>query len=293
MPGGRPLRVALPVEVDLRRVDEDTLVRLFRGREADGRINAKLMYRTAWLHLADRIRAGIEPAPERNLRSMWYDLGRRLGRLTPADEERAYGAFVIALSDLVLAGHLGYALFDLTDENWELRRIGASHPHVIVFCEKAPQFRLLRRVHLALGVSIQALRGQPSVLTSSHLVAQVRKAQGRDRRPVQLVGLTDHDPWGWQIGATFQSQLEQLGLPVAHRVAVFTPELFTDAEIAENVFPITPGSRAIETLAQRWLDAGGGVAGALMGLAVEALPSERLGQVVGAETQAAIRRLGP
>ena len=292
MPTDAPVVLDLPLSMELLTTSRETLRHLFRKRRrGSGRsdINGQLLFRTAVYHLARRVEAGLEPAPRRNVRGLWYTLGRPLLVTSGAEFSDPFNLFVSSLTSLVREhGLLDYATLDVTDENWENRRIGARHPGVILFSEQAGQIRLLREVHATLGVSIQALRGNPSAVTSSYVARHTRETLGATG-PIELVGLVDFDPFGYQIARSFLKHLEGFGLTDLELTLVLHPAMFTDAERAMHAVPVSTGPPHAG-LGERWLAATGGVDGQLLGLSAGSLGWERTLAATLRATEAAIRR---
>lgn len=287
MPSESPASVPLPLSVDLLDLEPAVLRRLCEHAE---RFSAALLFRTAWMHLAERIRAGLQPPPRWNLRSSWYRWGRPLAEHTEIESDSAYAIFTSALAELVLERRkVDYALFDMTDDNWEFRRVGRASPSVILFCEKAGHFRLLRRIHADFDVTVQALRGQPKAVTSEYLVRHSQSALA-EGAAVRLVGLVDYDPAGATIARSFQRQLGQLGLAVESSTSVFGPGLFSAQELETLSHEPSVAGRSASTKARRWLEATGGIGGQLRGISVGVLPPQRLESAV---REAIVRALGP
>lgn len=245
MPADPPV-LELPLSVDLLTMDRAVLGRLFRVERRgprEGEISPRLLFGTALYHLARRVEAGLEPPPRTNVRGLWYTVGRPLVVATGAELLDPYASFVRALTALVTEHRLiDYASLDVTDENWENRRIGGSYPGVVVFGEKEGQIRLLRAIHAEFGVSVQALRGMPSATTSSYLASHVGSAL-EVPAPVELVGVTDYDPRGHLIARAFRAQLAGFGLVVSGLHLVVGPELFTERELGTHAVEVPESPR--------------------------------------------------
>ena len=165
-----------------------------------------------------------------------------------------------------------------------------AHPDVIVYCEKAGHFRVLGRIHQALDVTVQALRGRARTVTQSYLAQHTREAVGErrlQRRGVHLVGLVDYDPFGYDIARGFREKLQALGVRVRAETVLPTLADFSEREIATHAVPLHL-TRSQRGLGERWLAAGGGVDGEWVGIGIEALPVERLYELALAATRAAL-----
>jgi hypothetical protein len=165
-----------------------------------------------------------------------------------------------------------YADFDFTDENWENRRIGAEHPQVLVFAEKTGWIRFLTDLHRELGVSVLALGGAPSALTSEYTATHLRAALPR-LRAVRLIGIVDYDPSGDIIAQAFQNQLAKVGLGRTTLATVLHPRHYAPAEVAVARYPLSKRRR---TIVAKWMQKTGGIGGEAFGLESESLPPERM-----------------
>ena len=179
-----------------------------------------------------------------------------------------------------------YADFGFVDDNWENRRIGGGRPQLIVFAEKAGWMRLLRRLHERHDVTVLALGGKPSLLTSEYTARHVRAAMTAAglAGPVSLVGLVDWDPDGAIIAHAFAEQLAIFGVEVAQSELLIRPEHFSPEALQLLSRPTRPSASG-----QRWLRAGGGLDGQLAVLSAEAMPTERAEALVAQ----AVARVAP
>jgi hypothetical protein len=190
-----------------------------------------------------------------------------------------YDVLTSAFSDLVLERKLfRYADFDFSDEHWENRRIGTRHPHILVFSEKTGWFRFLRELHEDQGVSVLALGGAPSALTSEYTAAQLLAALPR-QRTVHLIGIVDYDPFGDVIAEAFRNQLAQSGLRRLTLQTLVSPEPYSASELAVMRYPL---SKRYRTLLSRWMAKTGGIHGEPFGLESESMPLERVTPLVKA-----------
>ena len=161
--------------------------------------------------------------------------------------------------------------FDFTDEGWEQRRLGTTRPDVLVFAEKTGWIRLLRRWHERWGVSILALGGFPSALTSEYTATHLAPLIGE--KTVQLIGIVDFDPSGSLIASSFRGQLEASGLKVSEPRLLIEPKHYKDEELRMFAYPLPQSQK---TKLSNWLEETGGIKGEAMGLESESLPIERL-----------------
>ncbi len=288
MPAPTPPDDITPFLTDPRRLPAANLRAAFQSQR--GRLVVARLVRSLIWHARSAIVQGHEPPVDGNIRTLWYRFIKPVvAKLPEATEARLdpYRVMVRELSQMVVDRRLfDYADMGFVDENWENRRIGAGRPHVIVFAEKTGWIRFLRRVHVDWDVTVQALGGQPSALSSEYTARHVREAletAGYDG-PVHLVGLVDWDPAGASLAAAYGAQLRAFGLAVGSTEIVVRPELL-DPEARAALSRELPD----RTLTRRWLADGGGVDGLARGLSAEAVPAA----VVKAQVAAAVGRLAP
>lgn len=223
-----------------------------------------------------KIKVGEEPEIVGNIRTFWYSHVKivisklpqsHLGKTDPYDlMTRLFTEMVLDL------GLFRYADFSFTDENWENRRIGTTQPATLLFSEKRGWVRYLRRKHEQYGVSILALGGFPSALTSEYTALAIQKVLEPGQK-VRLVGIVDYDPSGYQIAASFRDQLERSGLAIESLETMIDPRHYTQRELDLYVYHL---SLKQKTKVEKWIQATGGVDGDPYGLESESFPLKRL-----------------
>ncbi len=211
----------------------------------------------------ERITTGDEPGVGGNLRTFWYRFVKpTLAHIDDDDALKSdpYDRMLWVFGQMVMDWKLfKYADFDLADENWQNRHIGTKHPHIFVFAEKTGWSRWLRSVHKSLGVSVLALGGAPSALTSEFTVSQLEEALGGLEREVHLIGVVDFDPAGDMIASSFREQLGAAGLKKTSLRTLLHPRDYTARELAMFKVPLP---RRQATKNKRWVEMTGGVGGA-------------------------------
>ena len=286
MPAADPRRLArlgiTEHATDLRTWTPTAIVEAYGSRRSGRLVLTRLVRDLLW-QVHQRIASGREPPVRGNIRTLWYRWLKPILARQPSWRSRldkAWQQFIDTFSQLVLDERLfDYADFGLADGNWESRRIGRRRPQVLVFAEKQGWMRFLRQVHADLGVSVLALGGAPSALTSEYTARHLRRAMAQGATgadpAIHLVAIMDHDPSGAAIARAFQAQLETFGLVCASVVQVISPTHFEAEELATLAIPLRDGREV-----QAWLADGGGVGGDRLGLAAEAMPWERARRVV-------------
>lgn len=269
------------LEQDIRGLRRSEIKRYFGSSTSNRIILSKLIKSVIW-QAYTRIKDGTESPITGNLRTFWYRWLKPALAKVPKKylgKTDLYDAMSELFMEMVLALRLfSYKDFDFTDENWENRRIGEKQPEILVFAEKRGWIRILQRFHREHGVSILALGGFPSALTSQYTALELKKALG-EGQAVRLIGLVDYDPSGALIASSFRKQLELSGLEVSELVTLIEPRHYSDEELALFKFPLP---RSQKTKTEAWLEETGGVDGGRYGLESESMPVERLQELVKA-----------
>jgi hypothetical protein len=266
-------------DIDIRRMAHDELVKNFAA-ESSGRILLTQPIKNVIWQAYERISEGKSPPIMGNIRTFWYLWVKPV--LAHIEDNAAaktdpYDVMIRLFAEMVLDLKLfRYSDFDFTDENWENRRVGSTRPEVLVFAEKSGWIRFLRELHEELGVSILALGGAPSALTSEYTARDIKTALKGDLT-IRLIGIVDYDPSGHIIAAAFKDQLAATGLPNSSLTTVINPSHYTEEEIQIFKFPLP---KKEPTKLQQWLKRTGGIDGKPYGLESESMPRERLRELI-------------
>ena len=175
-------------------------------------------------------------------------------------------AFTEMIMDLRL---FNYSDFGFTDENWENRRIGEKHPEIIVFSEKRGWFRFLRQIHKEFDVSVLALGGIPSALTSEYTATHIKNKLKNPKQNILLIGIVDYDPSGYIISHSFQKQLSVFGLNRSDLITIVNPKHYTQQKIDMFKFQLPKRQK---TKTKKWMTKTNGINGELYGLESESMP---------------------
>lgn len=267
------------IEKDIRTMTRAELGKYFAAKSSGRILIAKLIKNIIW-QAHEFISAGKEPPIKGNIRTFWYGWVKpvlaRVGGALEAKKD-PYDVLTFLFAEMVLEQKLfRYADFDFTDENWENRRIGTTRPEVLVFSEKRGWIRFLRELHEEFGVSVLALAGAPSALTSEYTARHIGAVLS-DKNPIRMIGIVDYDPSGDIIANAFRAQLRAVGLPTSELTTVIDPKHYTKEEIKIARFPLSKKER---TKLKKWLEKTGGIDGQAFGLESESMPLERLKGIV-------------
>lgn len=262
---------------DLRTMTAQQLRAEFAA-SSSGRILVKELCRNVVYQAYSWIQKGKAPAIDGNLRSLFYQwlkpvlskLAKMLSRTKTDPYDEMLNAMEFFVVDLKL---FRYEDFGLVDERWENRFFSDGRkPNVLVFAEKNGFVKFLQEVSRKFGVHAVALGGSPSHLSTEFLVSQLRK-KFTSFEPLVLYGITDYDPSGADIAASFREQLERQGVEVASMRQLVEPKAFLAEELTTFRFPVPSKYPA---RVQRWLNDGGGLGGQAFGLEADSIPKHRL-----------------
>jgi len=273
--------MTLKLNKDMRLMNRDELAFHFAARGSK-RIKLQPLMRAAILQVHARIQAGDEDPVWGNIRTVWYRYIKPiLSHMHDDDVLKSdpYKIMTRAFADLVKKGDVRYMDFGLVDENWENRRIGDRHPHIIVFSEKAGWIYFLRQMHQKHSVTTLALGGLPSALTSEYTADHILKALDPNRvdQPVRLIGIVDWDPAGDVVARSFQQQLARSGLQNTTLETVIHPRHYSDRDLDMFKFALP---RRTPTRNRDWMAKTGGVRGEEAGLEAESMPLRTVAHLV-------------
>lgn len=266
-----------------RIVEFDRDIRTFSKRmlrkhfsSASGRIILTRVIKSIIWQIYRRIKEGKEAKIIGNIRTFWYRYVKVVIMKIPKKDigkTDPYDIMTRLFSEMVFELKLfRYRDFDFSDENWENRRIGTCYPEVLVFAEKRGWIRYLRDFHERYGVSILALGGFPSSLTSEYTSLDIQKITGKSAK-IRLIGIVDFDPSGALIAKSFRGQLEQSGLKVDSLELLIEPKYYTAEELALYRYRLPKKQR---TKLSNWLEDTGGIEGEAYGLESESMPIKKL-----------------
>lgn len=260
---------------DLRTLTRAQLAKYFAA-ESSGRILLTALIKNIIWQAYELIQAGKEPPIGGNIRTFWYLWVKPvLAHIHDDDRSKTdpYNVMIKLFAEMVLDLKLfHYSDFDFSDENWENRRIGTSRLNILVFAEKSGWMRFLRQIHTDFGVSVIALGGMPSALTSEYTARDIN-AKLIDPKPVHLIGIVDYDPSGDIIANSFKEQLSETGLSSASLSTLIHPSYYSEDELALFRFPLPKKDK---TKLNQWLAKTGGIDGKAFGLESESMHPKKL-----------------
>jgi hypothetical protein len=141
--------------------------------------------------------------------------------------------------------------------------------------------KLLREFHKNYSVTVTALGGQPSLLSTEYTAVHIAEKVSLTE-PFHLLSIVDYDPSGAIITQTFLDQLHCQGVLDIHLLNLITLENYTAQEIEIYKYPLST-SKWAKTINEKWIKEGGGINGEMYGLEADSMPRSRLRSLVKKE----------
>jgi len=137
------------------------------------------------------------------------------------------------------------------DDKEAHRRVGGN-ANIVLFSEKIGHQALLSEIRDKYNVSILALGGQPSVLTSEYFVDTLKKQGVNLQRSFYLFSIVDYDTSGWIIRNAFLDNLKFYGISHSRVIDLVHPDMLTPEEIKLARYKI-PKSEVMKAKNKTWL----------------------------------------
>ena len=260
MPKPKSLRDRLR-KAGIRHYDElihdqskEWLLKNFKQGATDYPVNvARLMRNIVW-QTRERIQKGEKPPLKELLRTFWYmyikpTLSRADALAIKADQ---YAQLIDNIVYMVKGIQvMRYEDIGFRDENQAHREVGAN-ANIILFSEKLGHQDFLSDIRDKYKVSILALGGQPSVLTSEYFVDIIRKRDISLQRSFYLFSIVDYDTSGWIIRDAFIDNLRFYGITHTRVVDLIHPDILTPEEIKLARYKI-PDTEAMKVKNKTWI----------------------------------------
>ena len=260
MPKPKSLRDRLR-KAGIRHYDElihdqskEWLIKNFKQGATDYPVNvARLMRNIVW-QTRERIKKGEKPPLKELLRTFWYmyikpTLSRADALAIKADQyDQLIDNIVYMVKGIQV---MRYEDIGFRDENQAHREVGAN-ANIILFSEKLGHQNFLSDIRDKYKVSILALGGQPSVLTSEYFVDIIRKRDISLQRSFYLFSIVDYDTSGWIIRDAFIDNLRFYGITHTRVVDLIHPDMLTPEEIKLARYKI-PDTEAMKVKNKTWI----------------------------------------
>lgn len=207
----------------------------------------------------------------------------------PLDAEAAFAAMCFVMTAMVESGLIRYRDLGFRERRRQLRMMGKTHPHLVVFVEKESLIDHARALHRRFGVTVFVSGGLPSLIGAEFLCEDLLALGVRE---VVILSYCDHDVVGHDLPVWFAAQLRRYQVATREIRRLITPDLFTPEEIDRYAVPLRlDGPPQWRARVRKWLEVTGGINGKALALHANSLqPLER---VVAALVKAAGELLGP
>ena len=233
---------------------KEWLIRNFSEGADEYPVNvARLMRNIVW-QTRERIEKGEKPPLKELIRTFWYmyikpTLSRAGALAIKADQ---YAQLIDNIVYMVKGIQvMKYEDIGFRDENQAHREVGAN-ANTILFSEKLGHQNFLSDIRDKYKVSILALGGQPSVLTSEYFVDIIRKRDISLQRSFYLFSIVDYDTSGWIIRDAFIDNLRFYGITHTRVVDLIHPDMLTPEEIELARYKI-PDTEAMKVKNKTWI----------------------------------------
>ena len=244
------------------------------------RINVARLVKNLLWQVYEQIALKQRPTIDGNLRSLWYSdvkpVLSRAGALR--DTNAGYSLLSDLLVHLVMRNLLHYRSFDFTDEHYDDRRLGKRHQNILIAAEKRGYLRWLKRMQQSHEVTIIALGGQPSLLSTEYFAQELKEANVHLTTRLPLFTVVDYDPAGESIAQSFIRQLKNFGVHVSKRIDLVKPTNMTKEQIELSRYQLSRTKRE-RTQVMHWIELTGGVEGKAYGIEADAMSTEQLTEV--------------
>ncbi len=238
---------------------------------------SRLIRNLIWQDFNKLQRGELEPFYG-NIRSYWYARVKPvLARARASKYAEKYDMMIGQFVGMVVDRRLfDYADFGFTDEGANNRALGRKNGHILLVAEKVGHFPLLQRIQRDYDVTIVALGGQPSALSSEYLLRELQEAGFAPDEAVPLLTIVDYDPAGDSIVRSFIWQMQAHGFQGEFvRIDLAHPDHMTEDQIRLNKFRLSR-RKSERKKNQQWAARTRGLEpyghGVLYGLEADAMP---------------------
>ena len=248
------------------------------GAQSTGRINVSGLIKNIIWQAYEQIKLGQRELFDGNIRSLWY------AQIKPALSRggalrggtTGYKTMIDMFVRLsMVRGLIRYRDFGFIDEREDDRIVGGKNGHILLVAEKRGHFNLLKRIAEDFDVTVLALGGQPSLLSTEYFTDELKAAGFSLRQSFPLLTLVDYDPAGDSIARTFIRQLKDLGVKSLVRTDLAHPKHMTEDQIELNAYRLSRKKRERKKAA-RWLGLTGGIDKRPYGLEADAMTAEQI-----------------
>lgn len=273
-------------EKDIRFMSDEEIRGYFSYQSTGALVTSWVIGNIIW-QVYNWIQEGKLDKLDGNIRSFWYShIKPVLARFMKVSNAQ-YDTLTAVLARFVGERHFfRYADMGFIDDSGSTGVAGDRLPQIIFCAEKQGHLRALQQIAADKGVTIIALGGQPSLLTTEGLADALTAKQVDLNQRFYVLTDVDYDPSGNIIAESFRRQLVQLGIQETMRFDLIQPENFTATEVKYFKVPVPQDTPSDRKKTRIWMDKskspfGGGLPGddgqpAPYGLESDAMERKRL-----------------
>lgn len=217
-------------------------------------VNVAHLLRNIIWQQRERIIAGEKPPLRELIRTFWYmyikpTLSRADSLASQTDQyAQLVDALVYMVKDLDI---MRYKDIGFLDENAGQKQLG-RHARIILFAEKLGHLDFLTEIAREYTISIIALGGQPSVMSTEYFVDDFKTKGVNLRKTFHLFSLVDYDPSGWIARDAFIDNLTFYGISHTRVYDLIHPDALTPDEIELCRYRI-PDKKSMRKKNEDWL----------------------------------------
>ena len=281
------------VVMDAPLLEEMTREQIVATFQVDGRMSHARLVRTLVWQALGLILCGREDPLRGNLRSFHYrfsdplygslslyksvsDKDPRFQDFLASDPdcgrgETAKKSYIGNLCEDVFAEYVAQKIFryqgafEIKNANEGNSKLGEGRASLLFFTEKQGLDDYCKRYYEEYRISTMFSRGQPSLVTAEYFADELR---AKKIARLNLVGLVDWDPAGFQIARTYRRNFEQLGFGIKGFTILTSLDLFTEHALETKSYDLTNVAPGREKLTQKWFEETKGIHGKRRGIYV-------------------------
>lgn len=263
-----------PFNKELRLMSADELKNHFNHPRTNRFNTHDFMANFIWEYY-QLLQRGLREPVQGNIRTFWYVLKPTLAKAVTIQGQKQYAKMLNTFQRMVVKHRLfKFHDFGFINEGEQYYQIGERYPQIILVSEKTGHYKRLQAIQKEFGITLIALGGMPSILTTeyfSQVLWQAIPAKAQNQG-LHILSLTDYNPSGAIILKSFTTQLTHEGLKQFASIRpLLVPSLFTPDELQAITEPLPLHTQADKTKAEKWIAAGGGVNGQPLGIESESL----------------------
>ncbi|MEW6215351.1 MAG: hypothetical protein AB1478_09175 [Nitrospirota bacterium] len=186
----------------------------------------------------------------------------------------------LSFDDFVLMGFFRFQdEFEFQDSREHFRIVGSRRPRLIFYTEKEGLFWLCKEFADKYGISAMASHGEPGYLTLEYFADKLR---AKGVRNIEIIALTDYDPWGFNIAESFGEKLAEpvYGFKRVNTTHLTSLELFDKDKLDYIKRDLSKVSSSKKKQVADWVKLTGGINGEAYGVHVDHVEFDRVRDAV-------------